>query len=286
MSNKPKKKNQPIEIPKVNIYTGKFLEFISTSLTVKFAVKLFTTPIKYKAPKREFDMEKNSKQELFLIPKINKKINVYHYGNGDKKVLLVHGWSGRGTQLYKIADALIKKGYGIISFDAPAHGKSESKTSLMPEFIESILELDKEFGPFEYTIGHSLGGMAVLNASKRGYKTNKVVTIGSGDKILDIVLDFVSQLQLKKSLAPKLITYFENKYKDKMSDYDSFNVVQSLECPLLIIHDKDDLEVGYYCAENIHKYAKKSKVFQTEELGHRKILGSDLVINEITRFLE
>ncbi|GAW89223.1 hypothetical protein FPS14_contig00017-0031 [Flavobacterium psychrophilum] len=38
----------------------------------------------------------------------------------------------------------------------------------MPEFIASILELEKLYGPFEFAIGHSLGGMALLNSVKQG----------------------------------------------------------------------------------------------------------------------
>jgi alpha-beta hydrolase superfamily lysophospholipase len=84
-----------------------------------------------------------------------------------KKVLLVHGWSGRGTQLFKIADELLKQGYSTISFDAPAHGKSPGKTTIMVDFITTILEIEKQFGPFDAAIGHSLGGMSVLNNKKK-----------------------------------------------------------------------------------------------------------------------
>jgi hypothetical protein len=60
------------------------------------------------------------------IPTINKSVVVYQYGS-DKKVLLVHGWSGRGTQLVKIADALLKSGCSTISFDA-LHMESHLKS--------------------------------------------------------------------------------------------------------------------------------------------------------------
>jgi alpha-beta hydrolase superfamily lysophospholipase len=63
----------------------------------------------------------------------------------EKKILLIHGWSGRGTQLCSIADCFVKKGYTTISFDAPAHGKSPGKTSDMTEFIATILELERKF---------------------------------------------------------------------------------------------------------------------------------------------
>ena len=55
-----------------------------------------------------------------------------------------------------------------------------------------------------------------------------------------------------------------------MSDYDSFHVIQNFDIPHLIIHDKDDVEVGVYCAENIHKYSKNSTLFLTDELWTQK----------------
>ena len=180
---------------------------------------------------------------------------------------------------------LIEKGYSIISFDAPAHGKSEGKTSMMPNFIESIMEIDKKYGGFEYAIGHSLGGMSILNAVKKGFKTKKIVTIGSADKIKDIVINFIEQLKLKKEIAPKLIAHFEKKLGEKMEDYASHTAVENIEIPLLIIHDKNDNEVPVFTAQNIHKQAKNSILFLTEGLGHRKILGNDEVIAKITDFL-
>ena len=40
-----------------------------------------------------------STQENVFIESLNKTVVIYRYGKGDKKILLVHGWSGRGTQL-------------------------------------------------------------------------------------------------------------------------------------------------------------------------------------------
>lgn len=286
MSKKSSKKNQAIEVPKFIINTGKILQKISTSSTIKFAANLFVTPIKYKTPKREIPMLEKSKKEKILIKTLGKKIQVYHYSEGQQKILLVHGWSGRGTQLFKIAEALKNRGFSVISFDAPAHGKSEGKKSMMLEFITCILELEKKMGPFEYAIGHSLGGMAIMNALKRGFQTQKIVTIGSGDKISDIVSYFIKQLQLQPTLASKLTAHFEHKLNEKMADYDSSYVMQNIDTPHLIIHDKDDVEVGFYCAENIHKHSKNSTLFLTEGFGHRKILGSDAVIEKINQFID
>ena len=285
MPKKKQKQSQVIEIPKPILYTAKFLQAISSSLTTKFAAKLFTTPIRHKLPKRELHMERESVQKSILVPAINKEVVVYEYGKSDKKVLLVHGWSGRGTQLVKIADEFLKIGYMTISFDAPAHGKSKGNYSIMTEFIASILELEKQYGTFEFAIGHSLGGMSVLNAIKQNLQVKKAVIIGSGDIIQDIIDDFIHKLQLKPEYGIKLRDHFEAKFSGKMDDYSAYKAAEKTEVPVLIIHDKDDDDVSVKAAYNIQKYLKQSEIMITEGLGHRKILGDEAVINKIKEFL-
>lgn len=273
------------ELPKSIIKTARFLEAFSSKLATDFAYKLFVTPINHKAPKREEPMEKEALQRFIDIPKIKRKIRVFEYGKSDKKVLLVHGWSGRGTQLVSIADALIKEGCMTISFDAPAHGKSEGKISHMLMFIESILELQKIYGKFELVIGHSLGGMSVMNAIKRGLIVDKAVLIGSGDIVYDIFSGFVESLQLKPNIVAKLGAKFEKKLGDTLTDYDVYDAAKNIHIPVFVIHDTQDKDVPVQCAENIHKHLPNGKLLITEGLGHRKILGDKKVISEIIQFL-
>ena len=283
---KRKKNISSDSIPSFILNTAKFLQSISKNLTVKFAKKLFSTPIRYKLPKRELEMNSNTKQELIYIPKIGKKIMVYQYGTSTKKVLLVHGWSGRGTQLVKIADKLIDMGYSTISFDAPAHGKSPGKTTLMLEFIESILELEKLYGKFDFAIGHSLGAMSILNSIKQGLNVKKAVILGSGDSINDILLDFVSKIQLKPEIATLMRESFEEKFNDSMESYSGAVAAEKVLVPMLVIHDKEDKDVPYTASVNIHNKLKNSELILTDNLGHRKILGDDKVISKIQEFLE
>ena len=286
MTKKKNKKLDPLPIPKFIIKTGQFLNLISTKAVVLYAAKLFTTPIKHRIPKRELEMDTNSIQQLIPVPSINKSIMVYQYGKSDKKVLLVHGWSGRGTQLFKIADALLKEGYATVSFDAPAHGKSPGNSSIMLEFIASIFELEKQYGPFEVAIGHSLGGMAVLNAAKSGFKTDKIIVIGSGDIVHDIIDDFIKKLQLKPEISIKLRAHFENKYNEAMDNYSAFKAAEAIEKPILVVHDENDYEVPVKAGINIHQHVKNGELMITKGLGHRKILGDANVIYKIIEFIK
>lgn len=286
MSGSSNSHRQSLKIPKPILVTAKILEMTSPKLAAKFAMKLFITPMKFKLPKREEEMDTKTRQEVIHIPAINKDIKVYHYGDSPIKVLLVHGWSGRGTQLHSIADKLLKKGYSTISFDAPAHGKSSGKTSDMTEFIASILEIEKLYGPFTFAVGHSLGGMSVLNAIKKGLKVQRAAIIGSGDIIKDVIDDFIKQLGMNVDTGKLMTRLFEKKFGETINSYSSYIAAQEVTVPILLIHDEDDTDVPVSAAHHIAKHLAHSELMITEGLGHRKILGDSKVIKRITQFLE
>lgn len=283
---KKAKHQQSIKIPKTILYTAKVLETISPKLATQFAIKLFTTPIRHKLPKREIEMDAHSKQQLVKINAIDKEIVLYQYGNAERKVLLVHGWSGRGTQLVKIADELLKLGYSTISFDAPGHGKAPGKASNMTEFIAAALQIEKDFGPFEYAIGHSLGGMTVMNSIKKGLNVKKAVIIGSGDMVQDIMDDFVLKLGLQPIISTNMRIAFENKLGETMNSYSAYIAAKEVSIPVLVIHDENDDDVPVTAAHHIYKYLNQGELMVTKELGHRKILGDNKVIKKIVAFIQ
>lgn len=273
-----------LDVPKTIIRTGQVLEALSYKLATDFAFKLFVTPIKYKLPKREDHMEAESIKNYLPLEKFKTEIRVLTYGCGEKKALLVHGWSGRGTQMVSIADALVKKGYQVISFDAPAHGQSEGKVAYMTMFIESILQIGEVYGKFDLVIGHSLGGMSTINAVRLGFKVDQVVTIGAGDRIIDVFKGFIESIQLKPIILKKLYTKFERKLGESLNKYDTSNSAPFVKVPTLIIHDENDLEVPVFCAKNIVEKLPDAQLIVTQGLGHRKVLGDKKVIQTILAF--
>lgn len=286
MTKKTSKHTESLKIPELILQTSKFIAYFSSKLVTLFAAKLFTSPLKHKIPKRELEMDRKSIQKRIEIPSINKKVVLYQYGKSSKKILLVHGWSGRGTQLFKIADELVKAGYSTISFDAPAHGKSPGRTTIMSEFVATILEIEKQFGTFDAAVGHSLGGMSLLNAVKKGFKINHLAVIGSGDIVQDILDDFVTKLELKPNISSKLREHFEKKYGQEMDSYSGYKSAMEIDIPVLVIHDKNDPEVAVTAGINIYNHLKNGTLYLTEGLGHRKILGDPAVIDKVVQFVK
>ncbi|MCF8714557.1 alpha/beta hydrolase [Joostella atrarenae] len=286
MSTKKENYQQTIKIPRLITYSAKTLQFISPKIASKYVSKLFATPIKHPTPKREQKMKTEAIKEPMFVPSINREIVIYKYGVSSKKILLVHGWSGRGTQLSKIADRLLEEGYSTISFDGPAHGLSGGKTTNMLEFIDAVMEIDKNFGPFEAAVGHSFGSMTLLNTVKNGLQLNAMVLIGSGDKIDDIIYDFTSKLGLKEKIGDIIKTDLDKLAMEDVNNYSASIVAEKVDIPVLLMHDKNDLDSPLSSSENIHQILKNSQLYVSEGLGHRKILGDQKVIQKLVEFIK
>ena len=272
-------------IPKPVSYFAKILELISSRLANFFGIRLFITPVNFPIPKREQYMLKSAQKKRLHIPEIKKEIEILSYGYSKKKVLLVHGWSGRSTQLFAFADKLLENGYMVISFDGPAHGKSTGKTTMMPEFLKTIQKINTTFGPFEAAIGHSFGATSLYNAAATFLDIKTFIAIGSGDRISDIISNFVKNLYLNEKSAKKIQLGLEKKWMIHVDDFSSSTVAKKIKIPVLVVHDTIDGDVPVSCAYRIRQNLEKGSLLITNGLGHTKILRNNEIVHKSIKFI-
>lgn len=281
-----KLKNQAFKIPKALIYTGKSLEFLSPKLAAMYLSKIFETPPKFKAPERELIFRKSAKNEIIPLPSTGKDVMVYSYGFSKTKVLLLHGWAGRGSQLYNLADKILENRMMVISPDAPAHGLSSGKITNMLEYVETIKELDKKYGPFDYAIGHSWGAMALLNSISRGLNIKKAVTLGADDQIIEVLKLFVQKFEVDEKIADIILNGYAKRFKIGIHDYDSTTAAKHIHIPTLVIHDTTDVFVPVRSAVAIRQTLSNGSLLITNGLGHHKIFKDPTVIERIIKFIQ
>ncbi len=281
-----RKNKKSVTIPKGLITFCKVLQFISPNLAAKFGAKLFITPMNFPRPKREEMLYKSAQKRHVNIPSINKEVEVIVYGYSKRKVLFVHGWSGRSTQLIIGADKLLENGLMYIAFDGPAHGGSPGKTTSMPEFVETIQHIAKEFGPFEAAIGHSFGGMCLINAVAAGLPLKKLITIGAADKISEVILDFTKTLQLRGHISEKIKAIYDKRWQKDIDEHASSNQAKNIDIPTLVIHDTFDNDVDVSSATNIRQNLKEGELYVTQGLGHTKMLLNKEVNQKIVNFIK
>ena len=274
-------------IPKPIIWLGRLLQFFSKDLAAGYSRIFFMRPIRHKMKPAEKRWKEQAERSEIEVPSIGKRIHVYRWGDPEApKVLIAHGWSGRGTQFIDLSRKLLDAGYQVYAFDAPAHGDSGTKRTLMLEFIESIREMDRRFGPFDAIVGHSMGGIAALNAVGRfGMKTGRLVTVGIPDSIKKIFYQFAEIMGLKPIIAEKNIDYLAQVYGTDIDHLAGSYNASLTDIPVLVVHDRKDKEVPYTEAEAIVQHLKNGKLLLTEGFGHRRILRNPEVIDQIVHYI-
>ncbi len=281
-----KKLTPSLSIPKPIKFLSRNLERISPFLSIRLSHFIFSKPINFKRPERETYMYKSAQKSKFIVKSINQEVELLTYGYSPKKVLLVHGWAGRSTQLFAFADKLLEKGFMVISFDGPAHGNSSGKKTNMIEFLSTIKEIDEAYGPFVSTVGHSFGASAILNSAKDFLNIKCLVTIGSADKVSKIIQRFTNSLTLKESSGKKLQYFLEKKWNISVDDFAASVAAKQIQKPVLVIHDTLDGDVPVSCAYQIRQNLKEGELFITHGLGHTKILRNKTVVNKAVDFIQ
>ncbi|MEC7616783.1 MAG: alpha/beta hydrolase, partial [Bacteroidota bacterium] len=233
----------------------------------------------------EHHMFDAAKKIKFSSSSIQKEIQVYRLQGKKQKVLLLHGWSGRGTQLFSFANELQKENCEVITFDMPAHGQSPGNKTNVLELTNCIQDLNEKFGPFDAAISHSMSSFALLRAIIDGLPLQSAAIIGSGDSIEGVFYRFSRQLHFSDKITKRMITDVENKFGIKLETYSSRMNIKDIEIPLLIVHDKDDKEAPYKCSTTLHDLARNSQLKLTSGLGHHRILRDPKTVQHIVQFL-
>ena len=262
-----------------------FSQQLSTSLATQFALYLFFRPQRFKRPLREEDMHQHALKTSCYIPKIDKEIQVFRFAGKGAKILLLHGWSGRGTQLFSFADELRKSNAEIVTFDMPAHGQSLGNKTNIVELVACINEVNAKYGPFDHAIAHSMGTMALLRALREGITMKSAAIIGSGDKIRNVFYRFSEQLQFSDKVTERMIQTVEKQFGMNLESYSSSISLEHLKMPLLIVHDKNDKETPFAYSKDLHKVAPNSKLLLTSGLGHHRILRDSKTVQHIVKFI-
>ena len=273
--------------PKVLKYMSiiiSFLESVSPRLAGKFTLRLFLKPFRFETPKREFEAVEQA--NIFKIKVDENQVAIYEWGEGPV-VWVIHGWSGRATQLYEIVKELVKAGFKVYGIDAPGHGKSSGDESNVVLFENTLQELNRLKGPPEAFIGHSLGGAVGFFALANGIKMKKLVSISAPTIADDIIKEMLSRIGGGEISFENLKKEFVKRFNEPFEKYTALNwAVPEPKIPVLVIHDEDDKDAPIHHANELTKLLPKAEFYLTKGLGHNRILRDKEVINKVVSFIK
>jgi len=262
------------------------IEWALPILAHHIAWNLFFSPFRFKRPTREDNAFSSARISSIVVN--NKQVKIFEWGNsGNPIAILVHGWSGRGTQFFKFIEQLVAAGYHVVSFDAPAHGLSEGKSTNIKEFYDTLVYIGKNIGPLDVGIGHSFGGVSLLYAKKEGLNINTIIMISSPTIGEDILTAFRKKINASPSTSTALRKMVISRFNVDFEEITACELLKTM--PLknhLIVHDKDDLEVPYQNAEYLKKVNPKASLMLTNGLGHTRILRDNEVVEQTLKFIK
>jgi len=259
------------------------LSAVAPGQAARVAYKLWFYPRRHAEPAREKTWL--AEAQHFAIQHPPESLAAYRWGKGPK-VLLVHGWDGRGSQLGAFVEPLRSAGFEVVAFDLPAHGRSSGRKTNMLEAAHAIRSVATALGSVEAVIAHSFGAGALARALASGLSANKAVMISPPANLRWMADNFFNQLRLTQNVRMRIESRVTRDYGDSVwQEVSADHNVRDLTLPGLIIHDEEDREVPFSQGERLAKTWPAARLLPTRGLGHRRILRDPTVISEVVDFL-
>lgn len=244
--------------------------------------KLFLKPLHYRRSANERKVLARASQGVVQVG--DDLVRLWTWGSGPR-IVLTHGWSGRGGQFYPWVDLLTEAGFSVTVFDAPGHGGSEGSTGSLVQMVQSLEVIAAAYGPLHAVIGHSLGGAACLVATAHGLPTEYVVTLNAPADILQVMENTMGSMGLRKKSIEKIWAGLEQRFGIQLSDYQPQQQADRIHQRVLLIHDLDDTEVLWKDQELLKQKIPHADVLTTKGYGHYRVLRHTQAILKTRQFL-
>jgi pimeloyl-ACP methyl ester carboxylesterase len=207
---------------------------------------------------------------------------------GKQKVLLVHGYRSQALKFEHMVPPLLEKGFTVLAFDGPAHGKTTGKHIQPFNYMNMILAIEAVEGPIYAFVGHSLGGLALALTMERIAERSerKLILIAPATETHRSFSNFFSIIPVNQKVQQRFQEYVERLSGNSISFLSIVRILQNITMPVLWIHDKGDTVCPLEDAQPlIDKQLPYIEFYLTENLGHNKIYRNPEVVSRIAEFI-
>jgi len=210
---------------------------------------------------------------------------VYAWGDGPC-VLLVHGWSGRGTQFGALGRALASAGYRAVAFDAPAHGRTPGRRTDICAIADAIRGMAASLGGIDALVAHSFGCTCAALALRAGLQCRRVVCVSPPATVEWMVASFCDVLELGAAARAWLVGRLETRFGPDVDARLSTDMnARFLSQPALVLHDDDDQDVPWQQGAMVARAWPRARFERTRGLGHRRILNDSETIAAMVDYI-
>ena len=261
----------------------RLINSISSKIGGTHAFYIFCSP---------FSAKITPKQQTFLDTAIQEDINVdgeiiklYKWGDGDRKVLCVHGWRSNTYRWRDYIKTLTSKGFTVYSIDFPAHGNSEGRFWNLLKGEASIKATINHIGVVDTILSHSVGCFCSLYFCDQNptLQPKKMVSLASAGRVHDFINEVKKMLNLTDREIENLKKYFQNFAGKDPEYFDIENFFTNINTKALLIHDEGDPDTDVKYSRRLHELYDDSELVITKGLGHK--LRSKDVLERVVKYI-
>lgn len=259
----------------------KYLAYLAPGVAARFARHLFRSP--KIAPSKPWESFVEEQAERGYLSNGISYLQ-WRPQHVSLRVLAIHGWEGRATQFGPLAEVLKSNAIETVALDGPGHGKSPGKFADPVLFARELLLAEKELGPFDVVMGHSMGAGSAAIAIYRGLAVKKLVYIAGPAAFKEVVERFAVFFGLPPRAQRAFVRQIE-RVNGAFEDNDVINILARMQIPTLIIHDREDDDVPLDDAQRLERAIPTARLLITEGLGHKRVLREPAVMEEVLAFI-
>ncbi|MER7461403.1 alpha/beta fold hydrolase [Streptomyces sp. NPDC097981] len=217
-------------------------------------------------------------------------VTTYRWGDGERPVLVVHGWTSRASRFAGFIAALRAQGRTVVSFDAPGHGESGGRATTIRRQRAIIRLLHAEHGDFSAVVAHSFGVVSTFFALRDGIWADRIVALGGIADFDYLLARFRRMTGLGRAVDRALRDHVQYRlFPDEPGIWSRFDATGSpdeIPSRILLVHDADDDVAAPGQSRAIAAaYGDRARLIETKGLGHRRILKDPEVIAAAVGFL-
>ncbi|MEL7342981.1 MAG: alpha/beta fold hydrolase, partial [Bacteroidota bacterium] len=217
------------------------------------------------------------------------RLQGYLWGQGRKQVWLAHGWQSHVLDFKHLIPALLAEGYQVVSFDMPAHGRSEGKLANPPIFSAVWGELSEKLGVPYAVIGHSMGANALthfFSSRWEGEAVSRFVALAPPTNPPGFFYQFCRQLRIDQRKAEELIDLTKSLTGSSPRDFVMFDRFAQLQAEsVMVAYDEDDRVVPRREMKELQQAWPQAQFVTTQGLQHNGLLRDPALREQIIEFL-
>jgi pimeloyl-ACP methyl ester carboxylesterase len=252
---------------------------------VNMAFRSLTNPQVMKLRKSEFAILERATKAHYHFEGF--RIQTYTWGNGKKKVLLVHGWEGQAGNFSELIDRLLLEDYTVYAFDGPSHGLSSRGATSILAFTKLVAEMIRLYD-VDRVVSHSFGAVATTYAlsTNQDLQLNKYALLTTPNEFAHRIDYVAEQVGISNEIKNKLILKLEKELGVDVKALKVSDWVQQVKVKdALILHDKHDRVLPIDVSQQVNAKWDVCNLEEVEGTGHFKILKEKKVLERIVNFL-